>query len=211
MTAHTETTEDDNTTTEPVDQDQLTRAQKALLALSNDVATQLAEDHGVCVRPLAMRRIDTTTGRVDVVPVPCGSTREDQCRPCSEKARRLRMAQCREGWHLEHEPLGKPADPTEAQKNLMATRADLHAAYQRAREDGDDRECEEIRETVAEIDQELRALGVRGHGSPRSTRNQRPCAAPPAVGRTRRTCPVGRWRTAPSGGCSAASTGPQRS
>ena len=50
-----------------VDQEQLTRAQKALLALSGDVAKQLAEDHGVCVRPMAMRRLETSTGRVDVV------------------------------------------------------------------------------------------------------------------------------------------------
>ncbi|BBF99330.1 MULTISPECIES: hypothetical protein [Pseudonocardia] len=32
--------------TVPVDQDKLTRAQKAMLALSSEVATQLAEDHG---------------------------------------------------------------------------------------------------------------------------------------------------------------------
>ncbi|MFC4461207.1 replication initiator [Pseudonocardia nematodicida] len=137
-----------------------------MLALSNEVATQLAEDHGVCVRPLAMRRIDQTSGRVDVVPVPCGSTREDQCRPCAEKARRLRMVQCREGWHLENEPIAKPADPTAAQKELMAVRADLHVAYTDARTAGDDAECEEIRETVAEIDAELRALGVRGRLAP---------------------------------------------
>src|SRR5690242_7750151 len=36
-----------------IDQAQLTRAQKALLALSAEVARQLAEDHDVCVRPLA--------------------------------------------------------------------------------------------------------------------------------------------------------------
>ena len=80
-----------------LDTAQMTRAQRAVLPLTADVAQALAEQHGVCIRPLAMRRIDTTTGRVDIVPVPCGSTREDQCRPCAEKARRLRMAQCRQG------------------------------------------------------------------------------------------------------------------
>ena len=154
------------TTPEPIDQDQLTRAQKAMLALSNDVATQLAEDHGVCIRPLAMRRIDQSTGHVDVVPVPCGSTRDDQCRPCADKARRLRMVQCREGWHLEDEPVSTPADPTGEQKELMAVRADLHVAYTDARTAGDEETCDEIRETVAEIDQELRALGVRGRLAP---------------------------------------------
>jgi len=164
MTAAPETSSD--TGPAPIDQASMTRAQKAMLALSNEVATQLAEDHGVCTRPLAMRRIDQTSGRVDVVPVPCGSTREDQCRPCAEKARRLRMVQCREGWHLDNEPVGKPADPSAAQKELMAVRADLHAAYTDARTAGDDAECEEIRETVAEVDAELRALGVRGRLAP---------------------------------------------
>ena len=94
--------------TEWIDQDQLTRAQKALLALVRRRGRQLAEDHGVCVRPLAMRRLDLTSGRVDVVPVPCGSRWEDRCRPCADKNRRLRMAQCREGWHLDR---GARADP----------------------------------------------------------------------------------------------------
>ena len=73
----------------------------------------IAEEHGVCIRPLAMRRIDTTTGRIEIVPIPCGSTREDQCRPCAEKARRLRMAQCRQGWHLDEEPVIEREEPSE--------------------------------------------------------------------------------------------------
>ncbi|MGH3673700.1 MAG: replication initiator [Pseudonocardiaceae bacterium] len=105
----------------------MTRAQRAALPLSTEVAQAIAEAHGVCVRPLAMRRIDTTTGRVDIVPVPCGSTREDQCRPCAEKARRLRMAQCREGWHLDTEPVIERAKPSAEQQQLMATRAELHS------------------------------------------------------------------------------------
>ena len=62
------------------DAGRMTRAQRAALPLSADVAQVLAEQHGVCIRPLAMRRIDTATGRIEIVPVPCGSTREDQCR-----------------------------------------------------------------------------------------------------------------------------------
>ncbi|HET9254287.1 MAG TPA: replication initiator, partial [Pseudonocardiaceae bacterium] len=62
----------------------MTRAQRATLPMSAEVLQALAERHGVCTRPLAMRRIDTTTGRIEVVPVPCGSTREDRCRPCAE-------------------------------------------------------------------------------------------------------------------------------
>ncbi|HTK66808.1 MAG TPA: replication initiator [Pseudonocardia sp.] len=162
------TTETIETTAGPdlIDQDQLTRAQKALLALSADVAEQLAIEYGVCVRPLAMRRIDLATGRIDVVPVPCGATNEAKCAPCADKARRLRIVQCREGWHLEHEPNPEPPAPTGRQKDLMAIRADLHTAYRESREAGDERECEELAETVAELDAEIRQAGVRGRLEP---------------------------------------------
>src|SRR5881227_1711158 len=107
------------TTTEPTSRDvtRMTRAQQAALPVSADVALALAEQHGVCTRPLAMRRIDTTTGRIDVVPVPCGSTREDQCRPCADKARRLRMTQCRQGWHLDTEPVTDRSAPARSTRS----------------------------------------------------------------------------------------------
>src|SRR4029453_11982083 len=59
---------------------------------------------GVCVRPVISKVTDTTTGETQLVPISCGSTREDRCAPCAERARRLRMHQCREGWHLTTEP-----------------------------------------------------------------------------------------------------------
>jgi hypothetical protein len=155
-------------TTEPISLDaaRLTRAQRAALPLSAEVVHAIAEQHGVCTRPLAMRRIDTTTGRVEVVPVPCGSTREDQCTPCAEKARRLRMAQCREGWHLDTEPVIERATPGEEHTALMAARADLAAAYTECRARGDEASCEQIAESVAELDTELRAARVRGRLTP---------------------------------------------
>ncbi|MGH3806893.1 MAG: replication initiator [Pseudonocardiaceae bacterium] len=149
-----------------LDTARMTRAQRATLPLTADVAQALAEQHGVCIRPLAMRRIDTTTGRIDIVPVPCGSTREDQCRPCAEKPRRLRIVQCREGWHLDTEPITDRATPSEDHKALMATRADLAAAYTECKANGDELTCEQIAETVAELDTELRAAGVRGRLTP---------------------------------------------
>ncbi|HSZ29783.1 MAG TPA: replication initiator, partial [Pseudonocardiaceae bacterium] len=149
-----------------LDASRMTRAQRAALPLTTEVAQAIAEQHGVCIRPLAMRRIDTTTGRVEVVPVPCGSTREDQCPPCADKARRLRMAQCRQGWHLETEPVTERAKPTEDHKELMAARADLATAYAQCQATGDDQVCEQIAESVAELDTELRALGVRGRLTP---------------------------------------------
>jgi hypothetical protein len=144
----------------------MTRAQRAALPLTADVAQALAEQHGVCIRPLAMRRIDTTTGRIDIVPVPCGSTRQNQCPPCADKARRLRMVQCREGWHLDAEPVTDRATPSAEHKELMATRADLHAVYTECKAIGDEITCEQIAESVTELDTELRAAGVRGRLTP---------------------------------------------
>jgi hypothetical protein len=150
----------------PVDQASVTRQQQAALPLSTDVAQAIAEQHGVCVQPLAMRRIELTTGRVEIVPVPCGSTREDQCRPCADKARRLRMAQCREGWHLDTEPAIQRAKPSDEQQELMATRADLLAAYAECKANDDVETCEQIADSVAELDATLRASGVCGRLAP---------------------------------------------
>jgi replication initiator protein RepSA len=152
--------------TTPVEVARMTRAQRTALPVSADVAQALAEQHGVCIRPLAMRRIDTTTGRIDIVPVPCGSTRADHCPSCADKARRLRMAQCREGWHLDTEPVTNRVTPSEEQKELMATRADLLAVYTECKAIGDEVTCEQIAESITELDTELRAAGVRGRLTP---------------------------------------------
>ncbi len=149
-----------------VDPERMTRAQRAVLPVSTEVAQAVAEQHGVCIRPLAMRRIERTTGRVEVVPVACGSTRADQCRPCADKARRLRMVQCRQGWHLEHEPIVERAKPSDEHKELMAARADLFAAYADCKQAGDLQACEQIADAVAELDTALRELGMRGRLTP---------------------------------------------
>ncbi|MEO7061557.1 MAG: replication initiator [Lapillicoccus sp.] len=54
---------------------------------------------GVCIRPYVKSVTDVVTGVATAVPIPCGSTREFVCLSCAVKARRLRMHQCREGWH----------------------------------------------------------------------------------------------------------------
>lgn len=64
-----------------------------------------ADTVGVCRRPLLRRVTDRATGNVTAVPIPCGSTRANVCPACADKARRLRMQQCREGWHLVDDPL----------------------------------------------------------------------------------------------------------
>ena len=81
-----------------------------LADIAPDVLHDLAVKHGVCVRPVLSRLTDTTTGQTTVVPIPCGSTQARKCPPCAERARRLRMQQCREGWHRDDEP---PTDDTD--------------------------------------------------------------------------------------------------
>ena len=49
---------------------------------------------------------------------------------------------------------------------LMAARADLLGAYTDCKTNGDELTCEQIADSVAELDAELRALGVRGRLTP---------------------------------------------
>lgn len=113
-----------------------TRAERMRLPLSSEVMKATAEKHGVCVRPFTMEVGDPDTGELRYVGVPCGSTVESVCAPCAKKAKALRMAQCREGWHLTDEPDFTPTPPTDDQKELMAFRADLVVRYQEAVEHG---------------------------------------------------------------------------
>jgi hypothetical protein len=76
------------------------------------------------------------------------------------------MTQCRQGWHLDTEPVTDRAQPSEEHQELLAARADLVAAYADCRVIGDEDSCEQIAESVAELDTELRATGVRGRLSP---------------------------------------------
>jgi hypothetical protein len=72
--------------------------------ITPDMARQLAVKQRVCVRPLLRRVIDQATGDETKVAIPCGSTRESVCPSCADKARRLRIQQCAEGWHRTDEP-----------------------------------------------------------------------------------------------------------
>jgi hypothetical protein len=76
--------------------------------LSPEMIRTVAAANGVCTRPIIKLLVDTVTGRETPVPIDCGSTRERQCPTCADRNRRLRMQQCREGWHLDEEPLPDP-------------------------------------------------------------------------------------------------------
>jgi hypothetical protein len=79
-------------------------------ALSPELVHEAAVAQAVCARPVISRVTDLETGEVCLVPIWCGSTREDRCPACADRARRLRMQQCREGWHLDTEPEWESGD-----------------------------------------------------------------------------------------------------
>jgi hypothetical protein len=152
------------TTTEAVTElpSRQTRAERMRQPLAADVVAAVAEQHGVCVRPFTMEVGDPDTGELRYVPMPCGSTVESVCGPCARKARALRMAQCREGWHLAEEPLFTVDEPTPEQRAQLTTRADLVAHYRDAVHHERAGDADELRETIRETDEKLRQLGVRG-------------------------------------------------
>jgi replication initiator protein RepSA len=166
-----------------------------------DVMQAVAVDYGVCTRPITVRRIDLDTGETTVIDVPCGATLASKCPSCAERRKRLRMAQCRVGWHLENEPDLEPDEPTEEQRWLVTFRADVQA--QRDAAEGAGQDTDDLDQVLDDIDEQLRALGVRGKagiGKARRTRSTRRRQDAPDLPR-RRVDPrtVGRAFTTPEG------------
>ena len=85
------------------------------MTITNEMVRDLAAKEAVCVRPVLRKVTDRETGEVHKLVIPCGSTREYACPPCAKKAQRLRMQQCRVGWHLDHDPIedNEPTDEPE--------------------------------------------------------------------------------------------------
>ena len=88
-----------------------TRVQRMAMPLAREVVRDLAVEHGACIRPIQLRRTNLDTGETGQVLVPCGHTLGHVCPACAERAKSLRAAQCREGWHLENEPDLTPTRP----------------------------------------------------------------------------------------------------
>ena len=162
----------------------------------------LAVEHGACIRPVQLRRTNLDTGAVEQVLVPCGHTLAAVCPACAERARALRAAQCREGWHLETEPVLEPDEPTEDQKWWVDKRAEAQGMRDQAASDGQD--IGDLDELTAELDQEITGAGMRGNVLParpvrrhRTTRRRQDAAPLPRRKIVART--VGKTYTAPDG------------
>src|SRR5947209_16419004 len=107
-----------------------------------------------------MRRTDLTTGESQIINMPCGHTLASVCPPCAERKRKLRATQCREGWHLEVEPVIERADPDVEQRFWMEKRAEVQDQAERAEAAGED--STELRELLTEINAEITRTGVVG-------------------------------------------------
>ncbi|MFI7670828.1 replication initiator [Nocardia sp. NPDC049526] len=127
-----------------------------------EIAQAAAEQYDVCKRPIPMRVEDPKTGTVTYEASPCKSTVESVCPACAKKARFLRMTQCREGWHIDTEPVAPKSEPSDYQTELLTARADLVTQYQATKDDGDEDLAAAIREIVMDLDRELRESGLRG-------------------------------------------------
>ncbi|MGK5551693.1 replication initiator [Actinomadura kijaniata] len=160
--------------------DQAARLVKTLPPLARGVVEAVAIEHGVCVRPVPMRRVNLTTGESEVVYVPCGHTLASVCPPCAERKRKLRAVQCAQGWHLDTEPVIQRADPDQDQAALMELRAAAQAKRDQAAEVGTSHgePVEFWDDLLAKLDGELEGAGVRGslktgEGSSRRVRSTR--------------------------------------
>jgi hypothetical protein len=108
------------------------RVERMSMPLARQVVKDLAVEHGACIRPIQLRRTNLDTGQVEQVLVPCGHTLAHVCPSCAERARSLRAAQCREGWHLEDEPDLTPDPATDDQQWWVVLRSEAQQSRDQA-------------------------------------------------------------------------------
>jgi hypothetical protein len=189
------------------------RAARFKLPRAVDALKSLAEEYGVCVRPVTLRRTDLGTGATELIDLPCGATREDKCPSCAKRAKRLRQVRIREGWHRTDEPNPGPDPATEEQKALIVLRA--HFEYERADAERNARwdQVADLDAAIQEVEEAIAAEGLRGRVAPphqpddgddkkapkkkRSTRRRQDAPDLPRQKVQART--VGRTYTAPDG------------
>ena len=180
----------------------VSRAERMAMPLAREVVRDLAVEHGACIRPIQLRRRDLDTGEVDQVLVPCGHTLASSCPACAERAKTLRAAQCREGWHLEDEPAIAPDPATEDQKWWLTLRAEAQQQRDETAAAGND--TTDLDELITELNDQITGSGVRGKAAPakparrhRSTRRRQDAPELPKRKVSPRT--VGKTYTTPDG------------
>ena len=179
-----------------------TRVQRMAMPLAREVVRDLAVEHGACIRPIQLRRTNLDTGETGQVLIPCGHTLGHVCPCCAERARTLRAAQCREGWHLEDEPDLTPDPATGDQQWWVVLRSEAQQSRDQAADD--DQDTADFDALIAELDEEITRSGVRGKVAPdrparrhRSTRRRQDAPDLPRRKVSSRT--LGKSYTAPDG------------
>ena len=164
------------------------------MPLAREVVRDLAVEHGACIRPVQLRRTNLDTGETDTVLVPCGHTLASVCPACADRAKSLRAAQCREGWHLEDEPDITPDPATGDQQWWIEKRAEAQQLRDQAAAAGTD--TTDLDALITELDEEITEAGIRGKAAPakparrhRSTRRRQDA---PDLPRRKVTPPDGR-------------------
>src|SRR5271166_2700121 len=148
-----------------------TRAQRMTMPLARNVVKDLAAEHDACQRPVQLRRTEIDTGHVEQVLIPCGHTLATVCPPCAERARILRATQCREGWHLDREPVIDPDPATGEQRSLVTDRAEVQADRDALANEGLD--TAEMDERIGELDEQITEAGMRGNVLPNRSHRHR--------------------------------------
>ena len=174
------------------------------MPLAREVVRDLAVEHGACIRPIQLRRTNLDTGAVDQVLVPCGHTLASVCPACADRAKTLRAAQCREGWHLEDEPdiTPRPRHGGAEMVDHAAGRSPGSHRDQAAQAGADTTDFDEL---ITELDAEITTAGIRGKAAPgpsparrhRSTRRRQDAPDLPRRKISPRT--VGKTYTTPDG------------
>ncbi|GIF70981.1 replication initiator [Asanoa siamensis] len=162
------------------------RAARMALPRAIDTLKQLATDHGVCTRPVLLRRTNLTTGLTEVVELPCGATREDKCPACATRAKRLRQVQIREGWHRTSEPAPGPDPATPQQRALIELRAHLELERAQAELTSRWERVAEIDQAITEAEHAISAEGLRGTLTPHAGADDDQGDAPRRVRSTKR-------------------------
>jgi len=142
------------------------RAARLAMPRSIDVLKNLAVEHGVCTRPITLRRTDLGDGQTELIDLPCGATREDKCVSCARRAKRLRQVQIREGWHRRDEPHPGPNLATEEQKALIELRAHYECYRDEAMRAGKWDQVADLDEAIVEVERAIAAEGLRGRVAP---------------------------------------------
>src|ERR1017187_10478201 len=173
-----------------------TRAQRLAMPLARDVVRELAVEHGGWRSPAQARGPDLHTGQAERVLVPCGHTLAAVCPSCAERKRTLRAAQCRDGWHLDREPIVQADDPDDEQRMWVEKRAEVQQWRDSAEAAGGDTAEDDA--LIGDLDEEIPRSGIRGNVLParaarrhRSTRRRqdtpdlpRRKVAPRTIGKT---------------------------